>query len=120
MPNLAGVGAAGDGVGQRRTGIGVGRRDCRDGGAVLRHIDRSRRTAAVRGDDRDIVVEVGDGDGDVLDVRIAAVGDLYLDVVDVVAASVGGASVSGADTKDSAPLEALIANLAASAPPTME
>ena len=62
----------------------------------------------------------GDGDGDVLDVGIGAVRDLHLHVVDVVAAGVGGSLGVGAETNSSAPVVALIVNLAASAPPTIE
>ena len=95
---LGRVRAARDRVGQRRAGIGVGRRHRGDGGRVLRDGDRSRGAAAVRGDRRRIVVDVGDGDGDVLGVGVGAVGDLHGHVVDVVGAGVGrGLEVGGRD-----------------------
>ena len=90
MVNLAASAPPTDRVGQRGAGIGVGGGDGGDRGGVLGHVDGGGRTAAVGGDDRGIVVDVGDGDRDVLGVGIGAVGDLHLDVVDVVAAGVGG------------------------------
>ena len=51
----------------------------------------ARGAAAVRGDDRGVVVDVGDRDGDGLGVGQGAVGDLHRDVVDIVAAGIGRA-----------------------------
>ena len=86
---LGGIGAAGDGVSQRRAGIGVARGHRGDGGGVLGDVDRGIGAAAIRGDHRGIVVDVGDGDGDGLAVGVAAVGDLHHHVIDVVAAGIG-------------------------------
>ncbi len=86
---LGGVGAARDRISQDSAGVRVGRRNRRDGRRVLRDVDGCGGTAAVRRDRRGIVVDAGDGDGDVLRVGVAAIGHLHLDVVDVVGAGVG-------------------------------
>ena len=117
---LGGVGAADDRVGQGGAGIGVGRRDRRDGGAVLRDVDRCGRAAAVRRDDRGIVVDVGDGDGDVLGVGVGcrrrpAPGRRRR----CCRRHRSGSRRRAPRRRSSAPVLALMANLAASAPPTM-
>ena len=68
---LGGIGAADDRIGQGRAGIGVGRGDRGDRGGVLGDVDRRGGAAAVRGDDRGVVVDVGDRDGDGLGVGAA-------------------------------------------------
>src|SRR5207247_1565838 len=86
---LGGIGAADDRIGQCRSGIEIGGRDRGDGGRVLGDVDRGGGTGTVRGDDRGVVVDVGDRDGDRLGVGQRAVGNLDGDVVDVVASDIG-------------------------------
>ena len=102
MVNLAASAPPTMRVGQRRAGIGIGRGDGRDGRGVLGDVDGGGGAAAVGGDDRGIVVDVGDGDGDGLGVGQGAVGDLHGDVVDIVAAGIGRGSRSSGPRRTTA------------------
>ena len=91
--------------------VGVGRRHRGHRRGVLGDVDRGGGAAAVGGDDRGIVVDVGDGDRDRLRVGEAAVGGLTTSRRRrCCRRRRSGASKSGAETKVSAPVVALMVN----------
>ncbi|MEZ5728589.1 MAG: hypothetical protein R3E48_11595 [Burkholderiaceae bacterium] len=96
-----GIGAADDAVVHRlRRQVGVGGDHGGHGGGVLGDVDRCTRAAAVRGDDRVVVVDRGDRDADRLGLGAPEpVVDLDGEVVDVVGTGVERGLVVGGGEK---------------------